>query len=378
MVGFLSSLFFYTYGVSFVFWGTVADRLGSLKTCGISLIIAAAASAILAQAETPLTIGIGRALSGLGLSSAFTCVMLYTAQTFSRERYSFLVGIIMMIGHSGTVIAIAPLGAALDAAGIAGVFNVLGILALIIGALMLICRKYDPILLEEKKDEKPLSLSRFAADIKCGAIIICGSFPLLVVILTWVTSSASISTLQGLWAVSWIQTTTGGAILASRSCATWISAGMVLGPFAGGFIVRRVAGSKKAFLVMCLLVELSWVLWMTVSFLGSGFDILGFSGFLTGFFSGAAFVFMGNAIRDLTPSKWTGTVIGLLNLLIYGFLIVFQWGTGFILDLFPADPVSGYYSQTGYQIGFGIILIIQGFSFYLITKAKTFANPSTE
>jgi len=79
MVGFLSSLFFYTYGVSFVFWGIVADRWGAFRTCGLSLIIAATASAILAHAETPVTIGIGRAFSGFGLSSAgYLCNALYS------------------------------------------------------------------------------------------------------------------------------------------------------------------------------------------------------------------------------------------------------------------------------------------------------------
>lgn len=373
MVGFLSSLFFYTYGVSFVFWGIVADRWGAFRTCGLSLIIAATASAILAHAETPVTIGIGRAFSGFGLSSAFTCVMLYTAQTFTRDKYSFLVGIIMMTGHSGMVIAIAPLGAALDALGIKGVYYVLGITSLAIGLMLLAWRRYDPVLLEAKKDEEPVSLSRFISDVSMGARLIYCSSPLLVIVLTWVTSSASISTLQGLWAVSWIQTTTNGSILSSRACATWISIGMVVGPLAGGLIVRKVGGSKKSFFIMCILTQLSWISWMMISFFGGSLELLGFSGFLTGFFSGAAFVFMGNAIRELTPARWTGTVIGLLNLLIYGFLVVFQWGTGLMLDLFPADPATGSYSQIGYQVGFWLILILQGLSFSLVSKVTSFS-----
>ncbi|MDO9543895.1 MAG: hypothetical protein Q7J00_01775, partial [Synergistaceae bacterium] len=93
-------------------------------------------------------------------------------------------------------------------------------------------------------------------------------------------------------------------------------------------------------------------------------------------FSGAAFVFMGNAVRELSPTRHTGTVIGLLNLMIYGLLIVFQWGTGFILDLFPVDVSTGTYSQIGYQIGFGAILLIQGYSFFLITKVRSFERNS--
>lgn len=376
MVGFLSSLFFYTYAVSFVIWGTVADRIGPFVTCGVSLVIASIASLVLAFAETPLSIGIGRALSGLGLSSAFTSIMLYTAHSFSKERHSVLVGIIMMIGHSGTVVAIAPLGYALDVVGITGVYAIMGTAAIIIGLLMLFFRGSDPVLLQEKKDSQPLSLSRFKKDISDGAKIIAASFPLLVIVLTWVTSSASISTLQGLWAVSWIQTSTGMELSSCRTCATWISIGMVAGPLAGGFIVKRTRGMKMSFLIMCMLTQFSWILWMVSSLVLKNIFVLGITGFLTGFFSGMAFVYMGSAIRDLTPTRSTGTVIGLLNLMIYGLLILFQWGTGFTLDLFTADKVSGYYSQTGYQVGFGIILLIQGYSFYLITKTKSFTKES--
>jgi len=376
MVGFLSSLFFYTYALSFVLWGTIADRIGSFKTCGISLVIAAFASAVLAYAQTPLTIGIGRAMSGLGLSSAFTCIMLYSALSFSSEKYSLMVGAIMMIGHSGTVLAIAPLGAALDYFGINGVYMIMGTAALLIGLTMIFFRNQDPVLKEQKKDARPISLSRFTSDIADGVKIIRGNFPLMIIILTWVTSAASISTLQGLWAVSWIQASTGKELYVCRDCATWISIGMVLGPAAGGVIVKKISGSKTAFLIMCIFTQISWLFWMTASYLSEEIFLLATAGFMTGFCSGAAFVFMGNAIRELSPSRNTGTVIGLLNLVIYGILIVYQWGTGFILDIFPVDPTTGIYPEIGYQIGFGLIFLIQGYSFFLITKVRSFKKDS--
>lgn len=376
MIGFLSSLFFYTYALSFVFWGTLADRIGAFKTCGFSLIIAASASVILAYAQTPLTIGLGRAMSGLGLSSAFTCIMLYSALSFSKEKYSLLVGVIMMIGHSGTVIAIAPLGAALDSIGVTGVYLIMGIAAFLIGTIMLLFKDRDPILKEEKKDSRPLSLPRFATDVADGAKIIRASFPLLVIVLTWVTSSASISTLQGLWAVSWLQSSTGKGLYDCRTGATWISIGMVLGPAIGGLIVRKISGNKRAFLTICILTQISWLFWMATSYFSNRMVLLATAGFLTGFFSGVAFVFMGSAVRELSPTRNTGTIFGLLNLMIYGLLIVFQWGTGFVLDLFTVDAITGAYSQIGYQIGFGSILLIQGYSFFLITKVKSFKKSS--
>ncbi len=71
------------------------------------------------------------------------------------------------------------------------------------------------------------------------------------------------------------------------------------------------------------------------------------------------------------PGK-NGAAVGMINMLLYMLVIVFQWGTGLVLDLFPSSAVPGAYTQAGYQIGFGIIVLLQGYLFYLITKVKTF------
>ena len=58
-------------------------------------------------------------------------------------------------------------------------------------------------------------------------------------------------------------------------------------------------------------------------------------------------------------------------MLIYLGVIVFQWGTGAVLDLFPAGT-PGYYKEEGFLLGFGIILLIQCWSFYQIMKVRAF------
>ncbi len=371
-VGFISSLFFYTYGGSFGAWGIVADRSGPYKTCGISLLIAAAGSFVLMFANSVFTIGLGRALSGLGLSSAFTGVMLYSAAAFRRENFAFFIGLSMMIGHSGTVVAVAPLGAALDAVGFRGIYLILGAFPLALGLTLLSWRKHDPHLLLGHEGNAPFSAKSFLRDLREGGVMIWRSFPLRVIALTWAVSSAAISTLQGLWAVTWLQTTTGAAVASARMSATWISIGMVIGPAVGSVLTRRFSGERTAFFVMCVLTEASWILWMLLSLLGFGLRALSAAGFGIGFFSCIGFVFMGNAARELSPPGKNGAALGMINMALYLLLIVFQWGTGLVLDLFPSSTIPGTYTQTGYQVGFGAILLLQGYVFYLVMKVKAF------
>lgn len=371
-VGFISSLFFYTYGGSFGAWGILADRNGPYVTCGISLLIAAAGSFILMFAKTVFAIGLGRALSGLGLSSAFTGVLIYSAVAFRSENYAFFVGLSMVIGHMGTVVAVAPLGAAVDAAGFRVVYFALGVFPLALGLVLLVFRARDPYLASELRARDAFSMRAFLRNLLDGGVMIWRSFPLRVIALTWAVSAAAISTLQGLWAVTWVQATTGADVSAARMCATWISFGMVAGPVAGSILTRRFSGDKAAFFAMFALMEASWLLWMLLSFLGFGLNALSAAGFAVGFFSAVGFVFMGNATRELAPKGKNGSAIGMINMLLYLCVILFQWGSGVVLDLFPSPDTPGAYTQAGYQLGFGCILLLQAYLLRLIVKVKSF------
>ena len=80
---------------------------------------------------------------------------------------------------------------------------------------------------------------------------------------------------------------------------------------------------------------------------------------------------MGNAVRNLAPMDKNASVIGVINMLLYIGVIIFQWGTGVVLDFFPAFS-AGCYREEGFLIGFGVIMLIQGWTFHLITKAESF------
>ncbi|WP_278549187.1 MFS transporter [Cloacibacillus evryensis] len=368
-IGFLSSLFFYTYGLSFGLWGVLIDRRGAFRCCGAALLVAACGSFIMMFSGTAAAIGLGRALCGLGLSSAFTGILTYCAVSFPQKDYGGYVGLSMVVGHSGTIIAVAPLGFAMKLIGSRGVFCVLGLFALALGAALLCFRKDDPLTRPADGSVDPAAVF---SELWTVSKNIWKKFPLRVVMYTWGVSAAAAAALQGLWAVAWLQTAAGMPLGTAYLCATWISFGMVAGPAFGGWLVRCCRNEKRSFFTVCLLTQASWLLWLLLSLFSGSAALFGAAGFLIGFFNGCGYVFMGSAVRSLVPLSQNGGTIGVINMFLYLMVIIFQWGTGVCLDLFKA-PAGGY-TNLGFLSGFFLIVLLQGWAFWLITKVNSFKS----
>ncbi|WP_302794867.1 MFS transporter [Cloacibacillus evryensis] len=368
-IGFLSSLFFYTYGLSFGLWGVLIDRRGAFRCCGTALLVAACGSFIMMFSGTAAAIGLGRALCGLGLSSAFTGILTYCAVSFPQKDYGGYVGLSMVVGHSGTIIAVAPLGFAMKQIGSRGVFCVLGLFALALGAALLCFRKDDPLTRPADGSVDPAAVF---SELWTVSKNIWKKFPLRVVMYTWGVSAAAAAALQGLWAVAWLQTAAGMPLGTAYLCATWISFGMVAGPAFGGWLVRCCRNEKRSFFTVCLLTQASWLLWLLLSLFSGSAALFGAAGFLIGFFNGCGYVFMGSAVRSLVPLSQNGGTIGGINMFLYLMVIIFQWGTGVCLDLFKA-PAGGY-TNLGFLSGFFLIVLLQGWAFWLITKVNSFKS----
>ena len=185
-------------------------------------------------------------------------------------------------------------------------------------------------------------------------------------------AAAAAAALQGLWAVAWLQTAAGMPLGTAYLCATWISFGMVAGPAFGGWLVRCCRNEKRSFFTVCLLTQASWLLWLLLSLFSGSAALFGAAGFLIGFFNGCGYVFMGSAVRSLVPLSQNGGTIGVINMFLYLMVIIFQWGTGVCLDLFKA-PAGGY-TNLGFLSGFFLIVLLQGWAFWLITKVNSFKS----
>ncbi|MDD4160740.1 MAG: MFS transporter, partial [Synergistaceae bacterium] len=314
MVGFLSSLFFYTYGLSFGILGPFVDRFGSFRTCGITLLCAAAGSFVLMYADTPMLIGLGRIISGFGLASTFTGIIVFCAAAFPAEKYSMFAGLCLTIGHFGTILAVAPLGSAIDVFGLKTVYLFLALFPAILGLVLLVFRSYDPSYSKSAENIRTALFGNFVSDIVKGIKTVWSLKSLRIVGLVWAFSSACIITLQGLWAVTWIQASAGVSADIARNCATWISIGMVAGPAAGSVITLRNVSGKKILMSFSVMILLSWLFWCLASFFNAPVFMLAISGLLLGFIVGMGFVYMCSMTRKLAPDDKGGTAVGIISM----------------------------------------------------------------
>ncbi len=133
-LGVLAATYFYVYTVMQVPTGMLADTLGPRRILMLGGVIGGAGSVLFGMAPTLDIALVGRTLIGLGVSVTFIAMLKLIAVWFEENRFATLVGVCMLIGNLGSVLAGAPLSALAQATGWRGVFVGVGALSLLLAA----------------------------------------------------------------------------------------------------------------------------------------------------------------------------------------------------------------------------------------------------
>lgn len=380
LIGLLASLFFYTYGFTQNLWGAVSDRVGPLRSCSWGLALAGVGSLLFLVAHRPVVIGISRLVIGFGLGAMFTGIYLYAALAFPPDRYPFWVGAIQVAGNLGTVAAVAPLGMVMDRLGYNGLFALLALVAFALaGALYAVRDRCPPP--AKREDVGPgaprpggLGLWR---DVRTGFGLVFGNRAVLVIVFAWTALSAAIVTLQGLWGVSWLAVSCGIAEADARFWVTFISVGLVVGSPLGAKITYLSGGRPGGMLAIMACITASWLLYMFGALRGFAAPAMGGAALLLGASSAVGMVYCTSSLKGLVPISRAGVVIGTGQILIYAAVIVCQWGSGMVLDLFPGDT-AGSYRNAGYLVAFAVIALPVVLSFFSIFTVKSFRREEAQ
>jgi len=369
LIGFLSSLFFYSYGFTQNVWGALSDRLGPLRSCAIGMGMAALGSAAVLIAPTPLFIGLSRFLCGLGLAAFFTGIYIYAALAFPKEEYPFWVGFVQIIGNLGTVAAVAPLGFMMDVFGYRGVFLILTVWAVLVSAVLWFSRNTN--IRVHAAQEKPPEFEGLGAiikptleDIKLGYQFIMGDRAISTIVCAWSAASAAVMALQGLWGVSWVSVSSGAPVSAARFWTTLVSLGLVAGAACGARTASRSVDIRAGMLAILVPLCVLWLVYLAFSWLRLPAYATGVVGFLVGVGSSSCMVFSISTIKSLVPLSRAGLAIGTGQMLLYLAVIVVQWGSGVIINLFPGAE-QGTYLNEGFLLAFGVMTAGLIFSLFL-------------
>ena len=108
-LGALAATYFYVYTIMQVPTGILVDTLGPRRILLIGGVVGGAGSLMFALASGLELALVGRTLIGLGVSVTFIAMLKIIALSFDERRFATLVGLAMLIGNLGSVLAGAPL-----------------------------------------------------------------------------------------------------------------------------------------------------------------------------------------------------------------------------------------------------------------------------
>jgi sugar phosphate permease len=133
-LGVLAATYFYVYTVMQIPAGILADTLGPRRILVLGGLIGGIGSFLFGMAPSLDVALFGRTLIGLGVSVTFIAMLKLIAVWFEENRFATMVGVCMLIGNLGSVLAGAPLSALAQATGWRGVFIGVGFVSLALAA----------------------------------------------------------------------------------------------------------------------------------------------------------------------------------------------------------------------------------------------------
>jgi len=372
LVGFISSLYFYMYAFMQPISGALNDKFGPTYVVSAGIFVTGIGALLFGFAPNPLVLSIGRLLTGLGLAPMLSGVLVYQANRFPKNKYAFFSGITYTVGNFGAVISVAPLAFAISSFGRNMVFVFLAVINVILAVLIFSRRKDDPILSHRKKkvnvDSTPL-IKQMGFAIKK----IFKTKQLIFMLVLWGISFGSLMSLQGLWAVSWYQTSYGISSNEASSWATLIGIGVMLGNFFGAHIARDSKSRKKVIAIACSVYSISWLVLLLGIYSHVSVIVVGILGCILGLAAGVSYVHLTAGVNDISPAGKNGALFGMMNFFVFVCVIVFQWGTGVILQNFPG-MTEGIYTHEGYMVTFTVVTVLALVSLFALLFIRSFSD----
>lgn len=352
LVGFISSVHFYAYALMQPVSGILHDRYGPVRVVTCGLLLTAASCLLLTIVRTPFTLGVWRLVSGFGVSPMYSATLVFLAFAFPAERYCFYAGINFAVSSLGAIVSVAPLGFALDTFGIPVTFALLAGTCFFM-ALFLGRRATSDPMRRPAGDEKK-TLSSILPGIGRAVLFIFRNRRVRSLMIVWAVSSASLLSFQGLWGVSWFAAAFNASPASARFWSSLISAGMMVGPLMIGGVV--LSPEKLPLLVrrVSSVNALVWFLLLGTTVSGLPIWSGGAVALLLGAITGLRGVFALAGVTALAPAGEKGVVFGAMNMIAVLSAVVFQWGTGIVINRFPAGQ-PGVYTAEGYFTAFLLV-----------------------
>lgn len=324
-LGVLAATYFYIYTVMQIPTGILADTLGPRRILALGGLVGGVGSLLFGLAPTLEIALVGRTLVGLGVSVTFIAMLKLVAVWFDENRFATIVGICMLVGNLGSVLAGAPLSALAQATGWRGVFIGVGVVSLVLGVLCWLLVRDAPTASGEAvrpRFDRTAVLSSLLAVIRNRA--------------TWPAAlvntgmSGSFFTFAGLWATPYLmQVHAMERAVAASHLSLWFG-GFAVGCLFIGSLSDRLGRRKPVMIAVSHLYVAIWLVLLSCVTLPLALSYALFA--LLGL-STAGFSLTWACAKEVNPPLLSGMSTSVANM--GGFLCaaIMQPVVGWIMDL---------------------------------------------
>lgn len=358
-LGGLAATYFYVYTVMQIPTGVLVDTLGPRRIVTLGGIVAGAGSLLFAYAATLTDASIGRLLIGLGVSVAFIALLKLNAAWFHDRHFGTAVGLTLLLGNVGSVLAAAPFAWVLQFTSWRTVFIVIGGVSFATAVLTWLLVRDHP---GEAGLPSLRELDGEAAHPRHEGHWFEGLTAVLRNRLTWpnfwmnLGIGGSFLAFAGLWAVPFLRDVYGMDRAAATQHTSLMLAGFAVGAFSVGALSDRL-GRRKPVLTATALVHL--LCWLPLVFALPMSRFASYSLFLLMGLSAASFTLSWACVKEVNRHALSGMATSVANTGVFLGTGVLQPLVGWTLD--RAGPAQGAAAQ--YHTGMLIFFACVAFGF---------------
>jgi MFS family permease len=357
----LGSVYLCIYGGMQLVVGVLADRFGGARTMLFGGLLLAAGAALGPLAPSPATLYAARALTALGDSFFYLCVVKEVSLLFERRRFPALVGVTLFVGYCGGMAAMLPFERAAHLLGWRDALRGVAALTLAtVGIGFLALRRLDRSApAADRLSLRPLAailLSRRNWPMFANGAV---TFPVYFAI-------------QAGLGKKFIQDFVG---LGSGQAAGFtlvmmaVSAGCTL---LSGAALRRFAGRRKPLLLLSAGLTLGAPLLMLAGVLCGAGPWLFLTGYILLALSNLGLAVNATVMKELNDPRQVAQAIALHSTVVYFGVAVLLTASGAVLDLFKAGaqragealvyPPAAYATLFAVLAGLALVaLVVTGF-----------------
>ena len=335
-LGFLTSMYLLAFAAFQLPLGVLLDRYGPRRVVAALMCIAAAGALTFGLAQDLITLSIGRALIGLGVSAGLMGALKAFSLWFPLSRMATLNGLYLGIGGLGGLSATAPVEALLGPFGWRVLFYGLAVASVTAASLIFFLVPEKPL---------PGHGQTLRAQI-AGFKEVFASLPFWRIATPLVICHAGYQAMQGLWLAPWLYDVAGQPRAAVAGFLFDTAVAYIIGSVVFGVSSDRLALagiSRMTTYKVGLALSVAMFLLLAGGVTRGLPVILAVYGFTAISASLAYALFV-----PLFPPDMSGRVNTASNVLMFGASFLFQWGIGAVLRLYPV--VDGRYAPAGYAV----------------------------